>query len=307
MKESDLNLLEKILWLRMAQVIINELCKSKSFLVPIHLALGHETLAVAVDKVMKQSDKLFLSHRNVHYNLIKMGTLKEELDEYYLKESGIAGGRLGSMNLFNQSKNITYTSNILGNNLPVGCGYALGNKVKNEDGVTFIVTGDGAVEEGSFYESILFLASHSLPVVIIIEDNDWSLATQKKERRSNIDFSKLANSFSIDYSYLQGNDPFLYRNEIELIRNRAFINKKPAIIEVKLTTLGYWHMDHADFPEGKFINYHAGSAPNVYQTEYPLLEDSDNDPLFILKKYLPIDDLKNISKRLAKSLKEEIK
>ena len=151
MKESDLNLLEKILWLRMAQVIINELCKSKSFLVPIHLALGHETLAVAVDKVMKQSDKLFLSHRNVHYNLIKMGTLKEELDEYYLKESGIAGGRLGSMNLFNQSKNITYTSNILGNNLPVGCGYALGNKVKNEDGVTFIVTGDGAVEEGSFY------------------------------------------------------------------------------------------------------------------------------------------------------------
>lgn len=307
MKESDLNLLEKILWLRMAQVIINELCKSKSFLVPIHLALGHETLAVAVDKVMKQSDKLFLSHRNVHYNLIKMGTLKEELDEYYLKESGIAGGRLGSMNLFNQSKNITYTSNILGNNLPVGCGYALGNKVKNEDGVTFIVTGDGAVEEGSFYESILFLASHSLPAVIIIEDNDWSLATKKKERRSNIDFSKLADSFSIDYSYLQGNDPFLYQNEIELIRNRAFINKKPAIIEVKLTTLGYWHMDHVDFPEGKFINYHAGSAPNVYQTEYPLLEDSDNDPLFILKKYLPIDDLKNISKRLAKSLKEEIK
>lgn len=307
MKESDLNLVEKILWLRMAQVIINELCKSKSFLVPIHLALGHETLAVAVDKVMKESDKLFLSHRNAHYNLIKMGTLKEELDEYYLKESGIAGGRLGSMNLFNQSKNITYTSNILGNNLPVGCGYALGNKVKNEDGVTFIVTGDGAVEEGSFYESLLFLASHSLPTVIIIEDNDWSLATKTNERRSNIDFSKLAESFNIEYSYLKGNDPFLYRDEIELMRNQAFSNKKPAIIEVKLTTLGYWHMDHADFPEGKFINYHAGSAPNVYQTEYPLLEDSENDPLFILKKYLPMNDLINISNRLATSLKEEIK
>lgn len=307
MKESNLNLVEKILWLRMAQVIINELCKSKSFLVPIHLALGHESLAVAVDKVMKESDKLFLSHRNVHYNLVKMGTLKEELDEYYLKESGIAGGRLGSMNLFNQPKNITYTSNILGNNLPVGSGYALGKKVKNEDGVTFIITGDGAVEEGSFYESLLFLTSHSLPVVIIIEDNDWSLATKTNERRSNIDFSKLAESLDIEYSYLQGNDPFVYRDEIEIIRNQAILNKKPAIIEVKLTTLGYWYMDHEDFPEGKFINYHAGSAPDVYEKEYPLIEDTENDPLFILKKYLPMNDLINISNRLAKSLKEEIK
>jgi len=91
------------------------------------------------------------------------------------------------------------------------------------------------------------------------------------------------------------------------MRNQALLNKKPAIIEVKLTTLGSWYMDHEDFPEGKFINYHAGSAPNVYKTEYPLLEDSENDPLFILKKYLPMNDLKNISNRLAKSLKEEIR
>ena len=307
MNKSDLNLLKRILWLRLAQVVINELSKAKSFLVPIHLALGHETIAAAVDSAMKKSDHLFLSHRNAHYNLIKMGTIKEEIDEYYLKENGIGGGRLGSMNLFNKSKNITYTSNILGNNLPVGCGFALGAKFKNDNGVTIITTGDGAAEEGAFYESLLFLSSHSLPALIIIEDNDWSLATKTSERRSSIDFSKIADSMNIRYSCLRGNDPFLYRDKIILLRNQALSEKRPVIIEVKLTTLGYWYMDHKDFPEGKFINYHAGVAPEVCEAEYPILEDSENDPLFVLKKYLPMDKLITISNELLLTLKKELK
>ena len=148
MKEVDLSIVKKILWLRLAQMTVNELYKNKEFVVPIHLALGHESLAVAVDSAMGNNDNLFLSHRNIHYNLTKMQSLKEELDEYYLRKSGIGKGQLGSMNLFNKDKNISYTTSILGNNLPVGCGFALGNKIKDENGVVFIVTGDGAVEEG---------------------------------------------------------------------------------------------------------------------------------------------------------------
>ena len=81
MKENDLKIIKNILWLRLAQVIVNELYKNKEFVVPIHLALGHETLAVAVDSAMQKNDNLFLSHRNMHYNLIRMGTLKEILEE----------------------------------------------------------------------------------------------------------------------------------------------------------------------------------------------------------------------------------
>ena len=306
MNEIDLSIVKKILWLRLAQVAVNELYKQKEFVVPIHLALGHETIAVAVDAVMEARDNLFLSHRNIHYNLTRMQSLKEELDEYYLRKSGIGEGRLGSMNLFNKQKNISYASSILGNNLPVGCGFALANKVKSSDGVVFIVTGDGAVEEGAFYESLLFMKSNSLPAVIIIENNDWSLATKTNERRADIDFDKFANSLDIKYLQLQGNDPFAYQRKIKFLREKAVQEKTPVLIEVKLTTLGYWYMDHADFSDGKFINYHGGPAPEVQEMEYPLLETSDNDPLFVLKQYLPIDELIKMSNELASLLKEEI-
>ena len=155
-EKKNLKIIKKIIWIRIAQIIINERYKKGDFVIPIHLAMGHESIAVAVNSVIKEFDSLFLTHRNIHYNLARMDTLKEELDEYYLKKTGLAKGKLGSMNLSNPDKNIIYSSSILGNNLAVGSGYALANKLKNQNGVVFIVTGDGAIEEGAFYESLLY-------------------------------------------------------------------------------------------------------------------------------------------------------
>ena len=146
MKQKELNIIRKIIWLRLAQILVNDRYKKGDFVVPIHLAMGHESIAVATDSVMQEKDALFLTHRNIHYNLVRMGSLKEELDEYYLRETGLAKGHLGSMNLSNPDKNVIYASSILGNNLSVGSGFALGNKVKNLKGVVFIVTGDGGIE-----------------------------------------------------------------------------------------------------------------------------------------------------------------
>jgi len=306
MDNSNLNTIKKIIWLRLAQILVNQRYKNGDFLVPIHLAMGHETIAVAVDLVMGEEDSLFLTHRNIHYNLARMGTLKEELDEYYLKNSGIASGRLGSMNLYNPQKNINYTSSILGNNLPVGCGFALSNKVKNRKAVVIIVTGDGAIEEGAFYESLLFLKSNNLPSIIIVENNEWSLGTRIEERRANIDISKFADSMDISYLFLQGNDPFEYQDKIRSLREIAIGKNSPVLVEVKLTTLGYWYLKNKDNPSGKFINYHGGPAPEVEEKEYPLLATSNDDPLYPLANYLSISELTNISNQLAVKLKEEI-
>lgn len=107
-------------------MIINEKIKIGNFNIPIHLALGHEAIAVAVDSIMEEDDQLVLSHRNIHYHLARTKLLKPELDEYLLKKDGVAAGQLGSMNLANEEKNIVYTSSILGNNLAVAAGIALG-------------------------------------------------------------------------------------------------------------------------------------------------------------------------------------
>jgi pyruvate dehydrogenase E1 component alpha subunit len=306
MELKDLNILKKIIWLRLAQVLVNERYKNGDFVVPIHLAMGHESIAVAVDAAMKEEDSIFLTHRNIHYNLARMGTLKEELNEYYLRETGMAKGRLGSMNLSNPDKNIIYSSSILGNNFGVGSGFALGNKVKNSKGVVFIVSGDGGIEEGSFYESLLFLKSNNLPSIIIIENNGWSLGTKIDERRADIDLCKLANALDIEYFQLQHNNPFDYLDQINLMHTNAINNKTPVLVEVKVTTLGYWYLKNEDYPEGKFINYHAGPAPKVNENIYPIIEASNDDPLHVLVDYLPMEDLVTISKELQKELKDEI-
>jgi pyruvate dehydrogenase E1 component alpha subunit len=308
-KKNNLNIIKKIIWLRLAQILVNSRYKKGEFQVPIHLAMGHESIAAAVDYILEKEDAMLLSHRNIHYNLIRMGTLREDLDEYYLRESGLANGHLGSMNLTNPDKNIVYTSNILANNLGVGCGFALGNKLTNPKGVVFIQTGDGGIEEGSFYESLLFLKSNNLPSIIIVENNDWSLGTQIHERRANINLAKMAESLEIDYLFLEENDPFEYKDSLQNARINASKNNKPILVEVKLTTLGYWHLTNEENPDGEFINYHAGPAPKVsdaLKKVYPLIEASNADPLFTLKKYLPLEQLVDISDELLMKLQKEI-
>lgn len=306
MEEDKNNIIRKVIWLRLAQIIVNDRYKKGDFDVPIHLAMGHEAIAVAVDLTMQESDSLFLTHRNIHYNLSRMGSLKEDLDEYYLRESGLAKGQLGSMNLSNPSKNIIYSSSILGNNLAVGSGFALGNKVKNPNGVVFISTGDGAIEEGVFYESLLFLKSNDLPSVIIVENNEWSLGTKINERRANIDLKKLASSLKIEYEFLHNNNPFEYLTLIQKIRSDAVFNKSPVLVEVKLTTFGYWYLKNNDYPNGKFINYHAGPAPEIEFKDFPIIEPSNSDPLHVLSGYESIESLTSLSRDLQLQLMTDI-
>ena len=303
----DITIAENVLRIRLSQMIVNEKYKKGVFKIPIHLAFGHESIAVAVDSNIKENDYLILSHRNIHYNLARTKALKPILDEYFLKKEGLAKGSLGSMNLANEEKNVIYTSSILGNNLPVAVGLALGQKVKSTNGLTIVVTGDGAIEEGNFYESLLFLKSNSLGALIIVENNGWSLATQIHERRSNVDLPRFAKSLGAEYEKLSGNDVYHYIEYLKRIREHILKYNIPTILEVDLVTLGGWHVKNADGTKGRFINYHAGPAPEIALTEWPEIEHSANDPVFMLQKYFAPEILKTMSREILKNIKKEIK
>lgn len=307
MNEFELNIAKNVLRLRLSQMIINERYKKGRFKIPIHLAFGHEAIAVAVDSIMQKNDKLVLSHRNIHYNLARIHGLKEELEEYYLSKDGLAQGRLGSMNLSNPGKNIVYSSSILGNNFALGSGVALGEKVHKSERVVIIVTGDGAIEEGSFYESLLFQRSNDLSVLTIIENNRWSLATKINERRIEINIKKMAESLGAGYIKLKGNDTFDYIKKLKDARESALTNKTTVCVEVELTTLGSWYMKTKEYPKGKFINYHAGPAPTVSLTNGPIIIKSKKDPVYVLKKCFDENTLKTCADELLAFLYRDIK
>ena len=157
-----------MLRVRLSQMIVNENYKDGNFKIPIHLAFGHETIAIAINEIMKDEDKLILSHRNIAFNLARLGCLKPIMDEYFLKSTGLYKGKGGSMNLRNPSRGIIYSSSILGNNFSIAVGVAMSQKIKQSNGVTIVFGGDGGIEEGSFHESILMFKSINLGGLMII-------------------------------------------------------------------------------------------------------------------------------------------
>lgn len=297
---------KQLMGVRIGQLIVNEKIKKGDFKIPIHLALGHEAIAVAVDAVMEKKDKIILNHRNIHYNLAISKDLKRHIDEYLLKKTGYAEGKLGSMNLSNEAKGIVYTSSILGNNLSVAAGVALSKKAKKEDGIVIVITGDGAIEEGSFYESLLFSKSNDLPLLVIIENNEWSLATKINERRCAINIKRFSEALDIGYELFESNDVYEYVEKLRGLREFVLMNKTPLCAEVKLTTLGYWYQKTEDFPNGKFINYHAGSAPNVNLKEGPVIEKNQIDPIFFLNKYFDEKILESAFQEMLIKLEREL-
>jgi TPP-dependent pyruvate/acetoin dehydrogenase alpha subunit len=302
----DITIAKHILRNRLSQMIVNEKYKAGLFKIPIHLAMGHEAIAVALDSIMEEQDQLVCSHRNIHYNLARTRALEPILNEYLLKEEGLAQGQLGSMNLANEARNVAYTSSILGNNLPVAVGLALSQKVKKSNGLVVVVTGDGAMEEGTFYESLLFLKSNGLSALVIVENNEWSMATKIDERRYDMDVPKLAASLGAEHERLSGNDPYQYMERLKEIKKKALETPVSVVLQVDVTTLGGQYVQDEQNGGERFINYHAGPASEINLTEWPEIEHSSSDPVFVLQEHFALEDLQKMSKEILRELQEEI-
>jgi pyruvate dehydrogenase E1 component alpha subunit len=287
-------------------MFVNHGNKQKQFKCPIHLAFGHEAIAVALVAVLKEKDAMLLTHRNIHYNLAKSPSLRKKIDEYLGKECGEAGGDLGCMNLYNEEAGIVYTSSILGNQMGVAAGVALGNRVKQNGAVVAVILGDGAIEEGIFHESLLMMKTFRCSSLVIVENNGWSLGTQIHERRCEIKLDVWASSLDLPYYHLQGNDVYQYIESLKVAHEKALSAESPVIVEVALSTLGDWRMKTDEFPNGKYINYHAGPAPTVELGERVVIEESAADPTFVLRNHFATDWLDKMSQTVLNGLREEL-
>lgn len=288
-------------------MLVNQKYKEKKFKIPIHLALGHEAIAIAVSKVMSNKDNLILSHRNIAYNLARLGSLKPILNEYLLEKNGVMGGKLGSMNLINPNYGIIYSSSILGNSFSIAIGVALSHQIHRSEGITILLGGDGSIEEGSFHESLLMLKSLNLSVLIIIENNEWSMSTRIDERRHPINLQKFCEAYDIKYTKLEGNNPFTYIKILKSLKEDSLKTKSPICIEVMVATLGDWIMETPEFPNGKFINYHAGPTPSVDVTQgLSPLRKTNEDPIYVLEKIFERADLDQLKNEVQLECNEEL-
>jgi TPP-dependent pyruvate/acetoin dehydrogenase alpha subunit len=250
-KKKYSSILQNIIKSRKFQIEINKKILANEISVPVHLAFGHEFVSALVYKNFnKQKDKIVLTHRNIHFSSIFSKNVMRKYSRFYKKKYNLRNK--GSMNFTDPESGIIYTSSILGNNLSVAAGVA--KTLKAKKGCCVCVTGDGAIEEGSFYESLTLSRYLKLPIIFLVENNDWSMATTINQRRSMINLSLLAKSLNIKYQYFSMKNFKKNIKNFENIVKNIRSNSLPIICEFEVITKGEKKIS-------KIKNkYHHGSA-----------------------------------------------
>lgn len=138
---------------------------------PVHLSIGQEAVAVGVCMALSPYDYVQSNHRCHGHYLANRGCLKAMIAELFGKQSGCSKGRGGSMHLIDTSHGNLGSSAIVGGGISIAVGLALGSAMRGERRVAVTFFGDGAVDEGTLYESIRFAQLRKLPVLFVYENN----------------------------------------------------------------------------------------------------------------------------------------
>jgi len=150
---------------------------------PVHLSIGQEAISVGVCEALRLGDIVFGSYRSHAMYLAKGGDLKGMLAELYGKVTGVAKGKGGSMHLMDMAHGVMGASAVVGTTIPHAVGYAYSLKVRGSDSIVVSFFGDGATEEGVFYESMNFASLKGLPVIFICENNSYAIHTHQSRRQ----------------------------------------------------------------------------------------------------------------------------
>ena len=199
---------------------------------PVHLYVGEEAVAAAVITLLDKRDYVTTTHRSHGHYLAKGGDILILLKELCGLEDGYTGGWGGSQHIFAPDINIMGTSAIVGSGIAVATGIALGIKMKNLNEISVCFFGDGATEEGYFYESLNFASLKNLPVLYICENNHLATHSRLENRRAKgVEIYKIAGSLGVESIKFDGNDVIglhgVSKNAVEYVRR----NKRPYLIE----------------------------------------------------------------------------
>lgn len=138
---------------------------------PVHLSIGQEAVAVGVMTALRSEDKVISTHRCHGHYLAKGGDLKKMMAEILGKATGCCKGKGGTMHLLDDKAGHVISTPLVGASIAFAVGLAFSFKMKGENKIAVTFFGDGAVEEGIFWESVNFASVHKLPVLFVCENN----------------------------------------------------------------------------------------------------------------------------------------
>jgi pyruvate dehydrogenase E1 component alpha subunit len=201
------NLYRRVLFIRLCEEKIRSEYSSDEMKTPVHLSVGAEAIAAGVIEALPPASKVFGTYRNHAIYLALTGECEKFFAELYGKKTGCAAGKAGSMHMSAPENGLVLTSAVVSTTIPVAVGAALANQYRESDSVVAVFFGDGAVEEGSFWESLNFACAHKLRILFICEDNDLAIHTPAAARQGFRSMMQAVAGFKCHMSGTKGHMP----------------------------------------------------------------------------------------------------
>ncbi|HYD44212.1 MAG TPA: pyruvate dehydrogenase (acetyl-transferring) E1 component subunit alpha [Phenylobacterium sp.] len=198
-----------------------------------HLYIGQEAIAVGVQSIQEEGDQVITGYRD-HGHMLACGMdPKEVMAELTGRIDGSSKGKGGSMHMFSTEAGFYGGHGIVGGQVPLGTGLALANKYRKNGKVAFTYFGDGAANQGQVYESFNMAELWSLPVVYVIENNQYAMGTSIERSSSETHLYKRGASFRIPGEEVDGMDVIAVREAAARAAEHARSGEGPYILEMK--------------------------------------------------------------------------
>ncbi|AYE86028.1 MAG: pyruvate dehydrogenase (acetyl-transferring) E1 component subunit alpha [Sulfitobacter sp.] len=259
-----------------------------------HLYIGQEAVVVGLEAAAEEGDKRVTSYRD-HGHMLACGMDPNGvMAELTGREGGYSKGKGGSMHMFSKEKHFYGGHGIVAAQVPLGAGLAFADQYKGNGRVTFTYFGDGAANQGQVYETFNMAALWKLPVIFVIENNQYAMGTSQQRSTSSAEIWERGKAFGIPGEAVDGMDVLAVKEAGQKAVAHARENG-PYILEIK--TYRY--------------RGHSMSDPAKYRTREEVQKMRDErDPIESVRTLLlegnhaSEEDLKAIDKEIKKIVNE---
>ncbi|MDA9755787.1 pyruvate dehydrogenase (acetyl-transferring) E1 component subunit alpha [Flavobacteriales bacterium] len=262
-----------------------------------HLYIGQEAVLSGMREAIRPTDRVITAYRDHAHPLVLGTDPKYVMAEMYGKKTGTSKGKGGSMHMFDKERNLFGGHGIVGGQIGLGAGIAFADKYRKEDHVTVCFMGDGAARQGMLHETFNMAMTWKLPVIFIIENNQYAMGTSV-ERTSNVtDLETLGASYKMPSATVDGMSPEAVRDAIAEAAERGRRGEGPTLLDIQ--TYRY--------------KGHSMSDPQKYRTKDEVASYVERDPIahvrgiILENKWNTEEELKAVEKEVKAQVEEAIK
>ncbi len=230
----------------------------------VHTSLGQEAVAVGVCAALRDDDYLATTHRGHGHCLAKGADVDGMMAELFAKQTGLCGGKGGSMHVADPARGILGANAIVGASIPLAVGAGLSSKLLAQGRVAVAFFGEGAANQGAFHEAVNLAAIWRLPVLFVCENNVYSEFSDSRRMSRLPSVAERTKAYGIHASVVDGNDVTAVRDESLAAVGHCREGDGPVLLEAETYR---WHGHY----EGDAQPYKPAEESAAWKARDPLV------------------------------------